>query len=64
MTKLSGDSLKNALWDTLNKVKTKKINPDIANAVAANSREIMRVVKTEMTLAMLKKRTPSQKLIG
>lgn len=50
MKKLSSDNLKTELWDVLLKLKSKKISPLIANAVAKQSRAIMVVVQTEMKI--------------
>lgn len=54
--------LKAALWDTLQKVRTKKLNPTIANAVARQSSEIMRVVKMELEIAKLNGNKPGTAL--
>lgn len=51
--KLTAESLKDALWDTLNKLRNKKIEPTEAVAVASTAREIMRVVRTEIDIAKL-----------
>lgn len=56
---LTSDGLKSQLWDTLLLVKNKNIDPKIANAVAAQSREIMRVVKTELAVIKMTGRKPS-----
>lgn len=61
---LSGDNLKNALWDTLQNVKAKRVTPAMANAVAAQSREIMRVVKAEIAIAALGGHKPSQAILS
>lgn len=45
---LTADNLRSALWETLQAVKAKKIKPNEANAVAAQSREIMRTVKMQL----------------
>ncbi len=52
-SKLTGENLKQTLWETLQAVKSKKIDPKLANAIATQSREIMRVVRTEISLAEL-----------
>ncbi len=50
---LNTDNLKQTLWETLQGVKTKKIDPAIANSIASQSREIMRIVRTEMEIAQM-----------
>lgn len=61
--KLTSESLKTELWDTLLKVKGKKLQPIVANAIAKQSREIMNVVKAEMAIAAANNEKPSKKLI-
>ncbi len=50
-SELTADNLKQSLWETLQKLREKKIDPSLANAVASQSREIMRVVNAEIRLA-------------
>ncbi len=65
VTKLTAGSLKNELWSTIQSIKTKQISPSTANAIAAQSREIMRIVNTEIKIASFSgKKTISQNLIG
>jgi len=45
---LNAQNLGNALWDTLLALKSKKIKPAEANAIASQSREICNVVKTQL----------------
>lgn len=45
---LTASNLKDALWDTLQKVKTKKMQPGQADAVASQAREILRTVKVQL----------------
>lgn len=45
---LSATNLKNALWDTLNRVKDGDIQPSQGDAVAAQAREIIRTVNTQL----------------
>lgn len=61
--KLTSNSLKMALWTTLKAVKSKRINPAIANSVASQSREIMRVVRAEIDIARLAGQKPGTALI-
>jgi hypothetical protein len=48
---LTASSLKEALWATLNQVKSKKILPGHADAVAAQAREILRTVKVQLMVS-------------
>lgn len=53
---LSAANLKDALWDTLQAVKNEKIHFQQADAVAAQAREITRVVKVQIQIATEAKR--------
>lgn len=55
--------LKRLLWETLNDVRKKRITPQAATAVALQSREIMRVVRTEFDIAKMLGERPSATLI-
>jgi hypothetical protein len=48
---LSADSLKQVLWETLQGIRSKRIDPGAANSIASQSREIMRIVQTEIKIA-------------
>jgi hypothetical protein len=48
---LTASSLKEALWNTLNQVKSKKILPGHADAVATQAREILRTVKVQLMVS-------------
>lgn len=50
MTKLTGKALKQELWTTLQKLKTKKVNHQTANAVASQAREILGTMRVEMDI--------------
>ena len=50
-TLLTATSLKEALWGTLNQVRTKKMLPGHADAVAAQAREILRTVKIQLAIS-------------
>ena len=49
--KLSADNLKNTLWSTLNSVKNGKLESEEAHAIAAQSREIMRIVNAQVSIS-------------
>lgn len=61
--KLTAEALKDTLWETLQAVKQKKMTPTEANAVAAQSREIMRVVRTELEVLGIQGKKPGEKLV-
>lgn len=48
---LTASKLKEALWTTLNQVKSKKMLPGHADAVAAQAREILRTVKVQLQIS-------------
>ena len=50
MKKLTAENLKGLLWETLQKLKAKKIEPQVADAVASQSREIVRVIKSQQSI--------------
>lgn len=47
---LTAENLKQSLWETLQGVQEKKVEAKQANAIAGQSREIMRVVRAEIQL--------------
>lgn len=55
---LTAKNLKDQLWETLNGVKSKTVTPTQANAIAAQSREIIRVIRTELAVMTLSGRKP------
>ena|SRR6202035_1113408 len=50
-TNLSAVNLKHSLWETLNKVKAKKLLPGHADAIASQAREILRTVKMQLLVS-------------
>ena len=48
---LTATNLKESLWETLNKVKSKKLLPGHADAIAAQAREILRTVKIQLAIS-------------
>jgi hypothetical protein len=48
---LTASSLKEALWATLNQVKSKRMLPGHADAVASQAREILRTVKVQLQVS-------------
>ncbi len=53
---LTASSLKDILWETLNDVKTEQMLPNRADAIAAQSREILRTIKTQLQISGQAKR--------
>lgn len=60
---LTASSLKDVLWETLTDLKSENILPNRADAIAAQSREIMRTVKTQLQIAGAAKRPIPQEII-
>lgn len=60
---LTASSLKDILWETLNDVKTEQMLPNRADAIAAQSREILRTIKTQLQVAGQAKRGVPQDII-
>jgi hypothetical protein len=55
----SASDLKSALWETLQLVKNKQMDPIQANSVAFQAREVMRIVRTELVIAKMANAKPS-----
>ena len=56
MNKLTANNLKQALWETLNEIKTNVIMPAEADAIASQAREILRTIKVQLQIAAQGKR--------
>lgn len=54
---LSATSLKGALWDTLNDIRSGKIQPGQGDAIASQAREILRTVKVQLQVTNMAKRS-------
>jgi hypothetical protein len=61
---LTASSLKNVLWETLLDLKSENIQPNRADAIAAQSREILRTVKTQLQIAGQTKRQVPQEIVN
>ena len=57
MKDLSAINLKDALWETLNEVKTGTMQPGQADSIAGQAREILRTVKVQLQVANQAKRS-------
>lgn len=61
--KLSAVNLKNALWETLQAIKSDSMLPAQGDAVAAQAREILRTVKVQLQVAAQSKRNVPTEII-
>jgi len=58
---LSAVNLKNALWETLQAVKSDNMLPAQGDAIASQAREILRTVKTQLQVcAQAKRNVPTE----
>jgi len=60
---LSAVNLKNALWDTLQSIKSDTMLPAQGDAIAAQAREILRTVKVQLQVAAQSKRNVPTEII-
>lgn len=60
---LTASSLKNILWETLQDVKSEQMLPNRADAIAAQSREILRTIKTQLQVSSQAKRGVPMEII-
>lgn len=63
MTKLSAVNLKNALWETLQSIKSDDMLPAQGDAIASQAREILRTVKTQLQVCQQGKRNVPTEII-
>lgn len=64
MKKLNAMNLKQALWETLNAIKTGKLNPQKGGAIASQAREILRTVKVQSQILDKAKKEMTPELTG
>lgn len=57
MKNLSATNLKQALWETLNDIKSDKMLAAQGDAIASQAREILRTVKVQLQVAAQSKRS-------
>ena len=57
MDSLSAGNLKRALWETLNDIKSDKMQANQGDAIAAQAREILRAIKVQLQIAGHTKRS-------
>lgn len=60
---LTASSLKDILWETLTDLKHENIMPNRADAIAAQSREILRTVKVQLQISGQTQRAVPQEII-
>lgn len=60
---LTASGLKDILWETLTDLKHENILPNRADSIAAQSREILRTIKTQLQVAGAAKRSVPQDII-
>lgn len=63
MQKLSAVNLKNALWETLQGIKSETVLPGAGDAVASQAREILRTVKVQLQVCAQSKRNVPTEII-
>lgn len=57
MPDLSAINLKAALWETLQEIKSDRMQPGQGDAIASQAREILRTVKVQLQIAAHTKRS-------
>lgn len=57
MNDLTATNLKSALWETLNDIRSGKIQPAEGDAVASQAREILRTTNTQLRISQQSKRS-------
>lgn len=57
MPDLSAVNLKAALWETLQEIKSDRMQPGQGDAIASQAREILRTVKVQLQIAAHTKRS-------
>ena len=61
---LSAKNLKAVLWDTLCGLKSGKVEVGVADAIASQSREIVRVIKSQQSILMHASETITKELLN
>lgn len=60
---LTANSLKEALWDTLQDIRSGDMQASKGDAIASQAREILRTVRTQMQIATQSKRGLPQEIV-
>ena len=50
MKKLTAQNLKSVLWETLDQIKSDKMQPNQGDAIATQAREILRTTNVQLTI--------------
>lgn len=61
---LNAETLKTALWDTLQEVRAGTRNPAEADAIASQAREITRLTRTQLVILRQAEQGVSDELVG
>lgn len=64
MEELSAKNLKIALWETLDDLKKKKIQPAEADSISTVAREILRTTNTQLRISAQSKRDVASDVIA
>lgn len=62
MVELTGDAVKQELWNMMFKVQNGEVAAPVANALAGQAREIVKVTRAELDIAAAFSRKPSRNL--
>lgn len=62
-TKLSAVSMKEALWETLNKLQIGEVEAAVADSIAAQAREIIRTTKVQLDILRQAQKSVSKELV-
>ena len=60
---LTGGALRDVLWETLNDIRTNQMQPNRADAIATQAREILRTIKTQINVSAVAKGKVANALI-
>ena len=64
MKDLTATNMKQALWETLNSVKSETMAPAQADAIASQAREILRTTNTQLRIASQSNRSIPAEVIS
>jgi len=64
MEALSAVTLKDRLWETLNRIRTNELDAAKGDAIASQAREILRTTNTQLKIVAMSKLELSDELIG
>lgn len=64
MKTLTATNLKDVLWETMNGIKTGKVQAGEGDAIACQAREILRTIKTQLQIVSQSKRNVPTEVIN